>query len=68
VYTEAVKRRDLERQLKDLGWWEIPSAKHGKWTNGSKVTMVPRHKEINEWTAKGILKFASQNPGTGVKK
>jgi hypothetical protein len=63
-----VKRRDLERQLKDLGWWEISGAKHGKWTNGTQVTMVPRHSEVVEWTARGIIKFAKQNLGSGAKK
>jgi len=68
VYNGQLKRRDLEQELKRLGWWEVSGAKHGKWTNGFKVTMVPRHTEINEWTARGILRFAFQNPGAGAKK
>lgn len=67
VYAIKVKRRDLESKLKELGWWEVGGTKHGKWTNGTQITMVPRHKEINEWTAKGILKLASQNPVKGAK-
>jgi hypothetical protein len=63
-----VKKRDLEKQLRQLGWWEIDGTKHGKWTNGTQVTMVPRHSEIVEWTARGILKFAVQYPGPGAKK
>jgi predicted RNA binding protein YcfA (HicA-like mRNA interferase family) len=62
-----VKKRDLEKQLKALGWWQIEGTKHDKWTNGEVVTMVPRHTEINEYTAKGILKTAKQNPSKGPK-
>ena len=57
-----MKKRDLERFLKDQGWWQIEGTKHDKWTNGELVTMVPRHTEINEFTAKGIMKIAKNNP------
>lgn len=58
-----MKKRELERKLNDLGWYSTgDGSKHEKWTNGEQVTMVPRHKEINEWTARGILKFAKANP------
>lgn len=53
-----MKRRDLENKLKDLGFWEVDGTKHGKWTNGKHTEMVPRHAEVNEMTAKAILKRA----------
>jgi mRNA interferase HicA len=58
-----LKRRDLERSLKDLGWWFLrPGGSHDVWTNGLINTTVPRHSEIKEMTAKGILNTASKNP------
>ncbi|MDZ4661085.1 MAG: type II toxin-antitoxin system HicA family toxin [Pseudomonadota bacterium] len=55
-----MKRRDLERKLKQLGWWQITGSKHDKWTDGINAVAVPRHREINEYTAKGILKEVEQ--------
>lgn len=52
-----MKKRDIERELIKAGWWlKSHCAKHDKWTNGVDVIMVPRHNEINENTARGILK------------
>jgi hypothetical protein len=52
-----MRKRDLERELVKAGWWlKTHSAKHDKWTNGVDTVMVPRHSEVNENTAKGILK------------
>jgi len=53
-----VKKRDLERRLKDLGFWQVEGAKHDKWTDGVHTEPIPRHAEINEFTAKAILKRA----------
>lgn len=57
-----MKRRDLEKKLKKLGFTfernggdhDIFSSKTGKWIS------VPRHREINEITAKMILKEAKR--------
>lgn len=58
-----MKYRDLMRQLIDLGWWQITNnGPHEKWTNGKICRAVPRHKEINEFTAKGIIRDAKRNP------
>lgn len=63
-----MKHRDLTRKLQDLGWWQIPNnGAHEKWTNGDDCKAVPRHKEINEFTAKNILGFAKLNPPRGKK-
>lgn len=53
-----MKRRDVEKILRERGWWQVEGAKHDKWTNGIIATTVPRHSEINEFTAKGIIKIA----------
>jgi predicted RNA binding protein YcfA (HicA-like mRNA interferase family) len=54
-----MKRRELEKMLKMLGWnLARPGRKHDIWTNGDYEIAVPRHKEINEYTAQAILKEA----------
>jgi len=57
-----VKKKDLEAKLKQYGWWLLrQGGNHELWTNGEHNVPVPRHKEINEFTAKGILRKAQQN-------
>jgi predicted RNA binding protein YcfA (HicA-like mRNA interferase family) len=54
-----MKKKDVEKELNNAGWWlKSHAAKHDKWTNGVDIIMVPRHSEINENTARGILKEA----------
>lgn len=54
-----MKRRDLIKKLTQNGWY---LARHGSshdiYTDGTKSQPIPRHSEINELTAKGILKKA----------
>ena len=54
-----MKRRDLEKALRDLGW---RMARHGRrhdiWAREEREIVVPRHNEINELTAKAILREA----------
>lgn len=56
-----MKKKDIERKLIQAGWTIIPGARHdmAKHPNrpGIKIP-IPRHTEINEYTAKGILKDA----------
>jgi predicted RNA binding protein YcfA (HicA-like mRNA interferase family) len=47
-----MKRRDIEKKLRALGWL---LARHG---SRHRDLVVPRHNEINEYTAKAILKEA----------
>lgn len=55
-----MKRTDLEKKLKALGWWFLrEGGNHAVWTDGERKIPVPRHNEINEMTAKGILKKAA---------
>jgi mRNA interferase HicA len=58
-----MKKTDLERQLSKFGWkFSRHGGSHDIWTNGEKNESVPRHREINEYTAKKILKTAQDNP------
>lgn len=54
-----MKRRELEKQMKKLGWSLYRrGAKHDIWAKGGNKLPVPRHSEISERTARAILKFA----------
>ncbi len=54
-----MKRTDLEKLLTKLGWvLNRHGAKHDVWSNGERKIAVPRHSEINEYTAQSILKDA----------
>jgi predicted RNA binding protein YcfA (HicA-like mRNA interferase family) len=54
-----MRRRDLERQLRDLGWnLDRHGARHDIWAKGDRELVVPRHVEINEYTARAILREA----------
>lgn len=58
-----MNRRELIKKLNQLGWHLARhGAEHDIYTNGEDSQPVPRHNEINEITAKNILKKA------GLKK
>jgi len=51
-----MKRRELERQLRSLGWKRVRrGGKHDLWSDGEQQEAVPRHVEINEKLATAIL-------------
>jgi predicted RNA binding protein YcfA (HicA-like mRNA interferase family) len=51
-----VKRRDLERMLRNLGWRLLRHGRrHDLWARNEEELAVPRHAEINERTAREIL-------------
>lgn len=54
-----MKKKDLEKELKALGFRkERDRGNHEVWKNTSgKSIPIPRHREINELTAKSILKI-----------
>jgi len=57
----VVKRQDLERRLRELGWKPLRHGrKHDVWSKGDRLLAVPRHREINEYTAKVILRDAGE--------
>jgi len=63
VYIAVVKRRELERRLRELGWtFQRHGGKHDVWVNadGSLTEFVPRHAEINERLAQVILRRAKE--------
>ncbi len=62
LLSSAMKKRDLERRLKVLGWYFLRhGSNHDIWTNGNEQIEIPRHPEINEKLARyGILKVAKQ--------
>jgi mRNA interferase HicA len=54
-----MKRRDLEKRLRCLGWaFSRHGKRHDVWAKGDREIAVPRHNEINEYTARGILQAA----------
>jgi len=54
-----VKRRDLEANLRASGWrFARHGGRHDIWSRGEREVAVPRHNEINEHTARAILKEA----------
>lgn len=58
-----VKKRELEKKLRALGWYfSKHGGDHDHWTNGKEFESVPRHAEINENLAKKILRTAKNNP------
>ncbi len=57
-----MKRTDLAHQLTQLGWYvERQGGAHEIWGNGTgRAIAVPRHREINENTARAILRDAGK--------
>jgi len=58
-----MKRKELERRLRALGWTlQRHGGKHDVWVggNGSFTEYVPRHPEINERLAQVILRRAKE--------
>ena len=56
-----MKRKDLIKRLRLLGWVLLrEGGHHSVFTDGVRTMSVPRHKEINENTAKAILKLAKK--------
>lgn len=52
-----MKSRDLIKMLEKAGFkFERHGAKHDTYKRGNDIEQVPRHKEINENTARAILK------------
>ncbi len=52
-----MKRRELEDRLRALGWSLVRRGRrHDVWACGEHEVAVPRHVEINEYTARAILR------------
>lgn len=53
-----MKRKELEKRLRQAGWrLAREGKKHSVWSDGEDEVAVPRHTEINEHTARSILRF-----------
>ncbi len=58
-----MKRGELERKLKDLGWrFSHSGGRHDAWVHEVKThtIWVPRHPKIKDGTARQILKDAER--------
>ncbi len=54
-----MKRRYLEKVLRESGWrLARHGGRHDVWVKGEREIPIPRHAEINEVTAKAILREA----------
>jgi len=56
-----MKRKDLDKALKEAGWTIIHGGNHDLATHPQKPGVkipIPRHREIKEYLAKGILEDA----------
>ncbi len=52
-----MKRKDLIKKLEEAGFeFKRSGGRHDIYARGKDIEEVPRHKEINEITAKKILK------------
>lgn len=61
-----MKRRELERRLREAGWWLLRhGGGHDVWTDGERLEYVPRHAEIDERLARAILRKAGAPKGGG---
>ena len=53
-----MKRRELVKMLVGAGWVPFGGTKHEKFCKGGKWILVKRHGEIDDTTAKKILRQA----------
>ncbi len=52
-----MKQRDLIKRLKSIGFrFKEHGGNHDTYRRGNDIEQIPRHKEINEITAKRILR------------
>jgi len=52
-----MKRKELIRLLEQNGWtFKREGGDHTIYTNGTVIEQIPRHREIDELLAKGIIK------------
>ena len=57
-----MKYSALARLLRKSGWYlKREGCGHEIWANGREQVSIPRHKEINEQTAKAIIKKCGLN-------
>lgn len=52
------KRRDVVRFLESHGFWSLGGTRHEKFTNGTRIVLVKRHREIEDEVFARIKKEA----------
>ncbi|SEA78152.1 mRNA interferase HicA [Pseudobutyrivibrio sp. ACV-2] len=58
-----MKRQILIKSLENAGFYLLRNGgSHDIYTNGTTQVVIPRHRELNEITAKQIIKKAGFNP------
>jgi len=56
-----MKRKILEARLRRMGWTLVRrGGRHDIWRKGEIEAAVPRHQEINEYTAAAILRLGEK--------
>jgi len=54
-----MKRKQIVKRLRELGWERLRQGRrHDIWGRGCERLAIPRHAEINEYTAEAIVKEA----------
>lgn len=55
-----MKRSELEGRPRKLGWRLVRRGRrHDIWAHGEREVAIPRHVEVNEYTAKAIMRSAT---------
>ncbi|HHD92339.1 MAG TPA: type II toxin-antitoxin system HicA family toxin [Candidatus Portnoybacteria bacterium] len=58
LFTDISSQR-VVNVLRKAGFWELKKgAKHIGMTNGKRKIIIPRHKRLNPYTLKGIIRDA----------
>jgi predicted RNA binding protein YcfA (HicA-like mRNA interferase family) len=63
MYSQAVKRAELERRLRALEWYHhSEGGRHSVWAHPTKLhkLYIPRHPIVNMNTARSILRDAER--------
>ena len=59
-----MKHRKLIKEVESYCWWlERHGTRHDIYTTGTQKEEIPRHPDVNEMTAKDIIKRVKKNPG-----
>lgn len=52
-----MQRYKLEKAFRKAGWWFLRHGNnHDVWTNGKEIEMIPRHPQVRDSLAKGLIK------------
>ena len=57
LFTDITSQRAVSI-FKKIGFWILREGKHIGMTNGSRKIIIPRHKRLNPYTLKAIIRDA----------